>query len=435
MHDSHACPEDKPHPLDARAAAPSTTAHRRAWLIALVVLAPLLVLAGCWWCWHLPNYHLVGRYPIQDYSLLACTDGFYTRESPGQFVFRDWNGQERWRLATAATPPPGQHATPRVFPGVRLRTPSSLSYAASPDGHVFAAVMGAGMRTRVQVWRDGRPTGDLLLPEPFLMVPQRWVHALDNGRVYVWENAFDWPLVAIDNGRIVASGHFPALGVISPDGSVVATQTGAGFTYATLTVHEGSIHITPRYTGIGALSIMRLPELTLNSSLFTGGYLLTQDGAVYNAAGRVSAANAWRHEALAPGQRYTLQFDETHSRVYSPVTGDAWTYAVSGVNKGGDATSDGRFALAYCTAHIPPHLMNLLLGMPMLSDMFKRLSLDYLALYERPGRLRAVLRLDLLNRVPHLTRIDDYWWFPSPDGHTIAMTVTGNTSECLVFRW
>ena len=434
MRASHDCPVNDPSLLLARPGK-SRYLPPRGVLMTLATVALLLLLAGCWWHWHIPTYRLCGRYPAVDYTLLGCTSGFWMHESPRTFVLRDWNGKERWRANLAQTKISGQRATPRVLTNFGYRTQSPLSYAASSDGRVFAAAMPAGTQTRVQIWRDGALTGDLLLPAPVNPVPQRWVHALDNGRVFVWDNAPEWPVTVIDNGRIVARGHFPAWGLISSDGRTVVSPFGNGFTYADLTVRDGVVRVTPRYHGADPLAVLRMPDLTLDNSSFINGYVLSSDGAVYNHAGRVSPATTWQHETVAPGRRYTLQHIGAASRVYSPLTGDTWSFFVHGENKGGDAIADGRYALAYCTTRIPPDLLKLLQAVPGMEETFTRMSLDYLALYERPGRLRAVLRLDRINLRPSLLRIDDYWWYPSPDGRTIAMTITGNASECLVFRW
>ncbi len=62
-------------------------------------------------------------------------------------------------------------------------------------------------------------------------------------------------------------------------------------------------------------------------------------------------------------------------------------------------------------------------------------SPDILALYERPGHLRAVLPLNIYywwgRQMPY-----ECWWYPSPDGHAIAITMIGGfRSKCLLFRW
>ena len=428
MHASH----DGPTPDTRTAARPA----RRTLLLIVGVLVLLGTAAGCWWRWHVPQYHLAGRYLAQDATLLACTTGFWLRESDTDFVLRAWDGTERWRVQiadpSAATRPKGPLGGPRF----RFPFFATLAFAVSPDGRVFAAAIPTGAQTRVQCWRDGGLVTDLLLPAPPFAPMLRRVHVLDSGRVFVWECARNLPPAAtvIEQQRIIARGTLPSDALLSPEGTVMVSPETQGFAYHTLAVRNGAILATRRYTARDGLAVTRMPGYIQEYSLFAQGYVLADDGARYGPQGLISPAGPWAHNTITPGKRYTLESSGPQSRVLSPVTGDSWGYTVRGGNQGGDATADGRYALAYCRAQIPPDVQRLLVTFPGLTDWLGRSSLDYLALYERPGRLRAVMRLDMAHLLPG-TEVDSYCWYPSPDGRAVVLAADGSKGACLLFRW
>ena len=407
----------------------------RGWLTALAALLLLGMLVTGWWRCRIPTFQLSGRYPAYDATLLASTNGFWVREAPQQFVFRDWQGHERWRIDVAVSRIPEHDGDPRVLKTVRAHPQSDIYFSASPNGRVFAASTADGPRTRIQIWQDGTLTADLILPVSGDSASERFITALDSGRVFTWENAANWRLFAIEKGRIIAGGHVAANSMVTPDGAALVTLDGSGFLYATLAVHDRVLQITPRYHTPEFLLLNWHAERTREDAFFTNGLVMTPNGAVYGSTGRLIAPNRWRRHAIAPGFQYMVQYVGEESRVYAPLTGEAWTFIVDDFNKGGSASADGRFALTRCQTRIPPTWLRTLQKLPAPGTTLQRTSLDYLALYERPGRLRAVLRLDLVNRLPELLRFDNYEWCPSPDGHTLAMTLSEGASECLVFRW
>ncbi len=391
-----------------------------------VVLAAAL-LAGWWWCTRVPSFRLDRYFATHDILLLASTTGFMVRSGALTYNFYDWTGVRRWQV-TAAT---------SVFPQGGSPT-DGTAFSLSPNGHFFAATSITHQQLRVQSWHDGVPRDDIILPTAHFPSQRTRVHALDNGTIFAW---LPWhertPAFAVRDARVIARGAFLPYGVLSSDGiTLVARDATGGFTYATVTIRDGAIRLTNRYHASDTVTTQSLISgYVANYGVYNNGVVLTDNGARYTSAGRIAFSSEWRQQTMAPGGMYTLQSTAHLSRVYSPVTGDTWSFRVPDINLGGDATSDGRFALAWASVKLPDSLADLVQRLSLLGPLSTPLAREYLALYERPGTLRAMLHINHKAWWPEAHSVDGSWWYPAPDGRTIVFTLSINErARCLVFR-
>ncbi|MHB9025218.1 MAG: hypothetical protein ACYC7E_13785 [Armatimonadota bacterium] len=406
-------------PAETRSAPPFWIAHRRLLLWTLI----LLLIAGYIW-WRQPrSYHPVARFTAHDLTLLPSTGGFLLREASNRFVLRDWRrGDIRWQVTTAS---PLLGSRPNLM---RMR---GFSYSLSPSGEYFAAAAATARGARVQVWRSGAPVTDTEVTAGEPHYPR--VKALDTGRVFVWFlHAKACPVTVMDGNTVVARGVFPPDSALAPDGASVLSRQGSASTLAALTINAGNIILsTPRAIHD---PIPLLADLYLDSgydALFAEGTVLTERGAIYRPSGQASGPTAWRSDTIAPGGRYTLQSTGQRGRVYSPVTGDRWAFRIPGHANSGDATQDGRYALAYFSRRLPAPLPQLLRRFTPLEPSF-----DYVALYERPGKLRAAMRMDVPRWWKGRGEPEEWSWFPSPDGRALVLNIGGaGRNQCVLFRW
>lgn len=409
-----------------------------------VVVCVLLVLLAIWY-WLPRRYHLAGRFPSYDANCYPCTTGFFVREGETTFALRDWrSGAVRWRVTTAAP----QFAGRRRLNGGITR---GHLFSVSPDGRVFAAVTPAGTRTRLQVWREDRRVADTLIRDLPPYPP--FVRALDSGRVFVWVwGLAACPIVAFDDGREVARGTAPDASSLAPDGKAVLSLTDSGdYLYSPLFVSHGHveapqrqrisqhIHYSMGPAGLGAEDSYLA---SIGSAQFAEGIVMGADGMIVHPLGEPAAPNGWRHLTISPAGRYTVQDNGTATRVFSPIDGDAWQFTVHGRVLGGDATDDGGCALVdYLRArtNLPGPLDAVVRRFPFFQRFVPDPTWECLALYQRPGKLRAILPLIHKNARPYwndrgtLLPLDG--WFPAPDGHSIVAIAEGRRGrECLLFR-
>ena len=413
---------------------PQTKGRRRSrrwlWLPAAVVL----LLLG-WKAWYVPYYRLIGTYTTHDVLLIPAETGFLTRESETTFALRDWrDGHRRWAVTVRQ-------------PQVRGRGPSGdlvfgSGYSLSHDGHVFAAATVQQRVLHLETWRDGAATGHVTLPLE-QTPPILFVRALDSGRVFCWHSFYvrgifggrTMPVIAVEDGRIIGRGSFPPNTLMAPDGSAVASSTSTGFTYSEPQVVGGAITLHNSYTANDTLDF---PDgrggFVLDSTMFAGGAVLAANGAVYGRKGRVRAPVRRQHQGAAPGGRYTLEYAGREVWSFSPVSGKAWSVSVPSINLGGDATADGRHVLAYLQPRMP-NIFDRSTRRAAARLIGGSLS-DYLMLYDNAGRRRAVLRPKLRAWWPDAGAVETRWWFPSPDGRTVAMTAAnGVEGRCFLLRY
>ena len=414
----------------------------RRWVRWAVLVSAFVALAIWWW---LPRrYHPVGRYAAYDANLLPCASGFFVREGVGQFALRDWrDGAVRWRVRVPAPNFVGRH-TPNPSLCGHL-------FSVSPDGRTFAALILQGARTRVQTWREDRRVSDFALPN-FPPYPS-FVRALDSGRVFVWT----WgqavnPVVAIEDGVIVARGSVPDAATIAPDGSAVLSYCQPDFVYSPLLIERGQILLPQRreiadgiiarvgFTGLGMEDAYLY---SVGAAQFADGIVMTNAGAIYHPLSGDEPAAEWRHTTISPAGVYTVQDNGMETRMFSPVTGDAWQFTVRGRYQGGDATDDGRYALVDYLRNrpeLPRWVEQVVRKAPWLGRFVPDASWECLLLYERPGNVRALLPLHRSGNRPLWegggAPLPLETWCPSPDGHSLAAIGYGRRGrECLLFRW
>jgi len=394
--------------------------------VALVFLL-VGVIAGLlgWWLYGRPKpYHLVKSFPIYQSDnthmllkrgIAPCRDGFCLREDEYTFALRSWRtGNERWRVTAAA---------PVVSPA---RKGAYYAASVSPDGHVIAAVSAYHDALRAQSWRDGQLLGEAHIPQ--VHPPGRtvatietlnicWLTALDDGRCFVIYNVFYndsaiiYHTVVVEKDRIIAR-HIGPDGIhIAPDGSSAMVETPSDFFLAHIAIEGSSLRFTDKIR----LPFIEYPELGVNGTVIGEG-----DGNIYRLSGEHSKLpGGWRRIDLSPGGRNALVLKDNRLRAVELATGKRWEVKVEELGYRYRITEDCRHILARLSRK-PYRLLN------PVKTYLPRWSVEdreFLALYEHPGNIRALLRVD-----PSISS-----WWPSPDGRSVAILT--NDSRCLLYRW
>lgn len=392
------------------------------WLLGLLLLAALV---GVWLLMQPKSYHYVASYKAYDRTLAPCTSGFLLRESLNTFVLRDWHGHERWRV-TSAKPVPIKNVEEEYY----------LNYYVSPNGHIFAVIAANGQRMSMQVWQDGRKTTEIhTKADADVFSPN--VRPLDDGRVFAWYRTVragrKTIFMLIRQGRIIARDSARIINFhMSPDGTVVAGNS-LGTSYASLRVEKDSIVLGKPQKTAGSLQMESRPIHGGESALFAEVYVLATDGTVHGPKGLVSASKGWEHDTIAPGGRYTLEQRGEQSRVFSPKTGMSWSFTVKGENYGGDATPDGRFALAYFRPGEAAWAKQVR-KVPWLNEHVSTDNGQVIALYERPGRLRAVVPKKEIDR--WWNNSFETWWYPGDNGRAVVnIRDLGKSWESVLLRY
>ncbi|MHB9134341.1 MAG: hypothetical protein ACYDBB_24990 [Armatimonadota bacterium] len=440
---------------------------RRSLLVGFLLC--LIVLVGWSWCLRPQSCVFLTRAPAEScwrpeawlrqsgFFYLARTDPFH-RQSPQSLVFSDWNGRPCWRVIL-----PEEKKQDR-----ETRSPAR-DLAFSADGHVVAVTIAENGSWQVFTWRDGRALGQVTLyAAPRGKLPPRVRPAmivLNTGRVLLWcRSQFAGPLYAIEGKEVVATGYFRSQlhspeGMesveIAPDGSALlacctATSQMAPssptFEYASLKIARRQITITTR-------RLERLAEPLCQ--LFPGGAAVNMHGTVFTPQGKRQNQESWDwlinvspYQDTAGGS-WLLQTQGKDQRLFMPATGETWKLSMPGELLDAGFTQQGGHVLAYIRDVHHLHFdgeddfrikdagQERLLAPARRCREFR--------VYERPGRLRAVLPLhagvgeeavlDL-----HGVRYQVDHGFLSPDGHRlilvgIAQNNINATYEFLVYGW
>lgn len=467
---------------------------RRRWVrVTLWVVLIVLAAAGLWW-WRQPHpFHLVAVVP--GYSAIACTSGFLVEEARAKggcdFVLHDWaTGAERWRVPAPWYVP----VTPSYEARTALDAKTHLfRKAMSPDGRILAVLDAYQGHVRLRSWRDGQPVADLPLPHPAgqmgYTLAEYGVRVLDDGRVLAWmpEKA-GYRLVNVRERELVAQG------------CIAFTQnipliTGRINWYTNMSAdgqlfwHRFMVQVRRKgYTSKRSIQeclqvSWEGSQLATYPSSGTGwfaDYGMLADGITVNERGVAFFPDGHARSLTTKGffvhnARYlaSISSDPPMMLVECPATGDLWQVPMAGewgpldgfyiypdgrlssIGMSGrnfaviDISTEGKYLLAFRTVGVG------LKAFPMkmeeafrdyvpecsVKDYFEEQS-TYLVeyqLYERPGKLRAVINSVTLQRLH--SRFPDAGGDSlrlSPDGRALLFFNSNNDygkAGCLLFRW
>lgn len=394
----------------------------RGWLwvlSALVVVIGLLI----WVAGRRTRYQRVAVFPLtqdeQSEDLLLgcgitpCLAGFCVREDAFVFALRDWEkGEQLWQVSTNV-PYTDKDTSP-----VQWEAEGEYDADVSPDGHCFVAASSQEAVLRVQSWRDGKALGDAAIdlvklppspPKPGQ--PARMLRLMatitDGRRCFVvfalapYGELRAVHTIVVEGDRILAYDVSTRGVLFSPDGNALYREP----VMAGVGIEGRELRLRQR---------LMLPEGELR--LGADGTAILEDGAIYRLSGKHTRMPGFTNDTVTISGRYALFTKGKVSRVVEVKTGRYWEVTVPRENLGGDVTEDGEHYLALF-ANAPGGVSGALQ---------RRMNPDarehFIALYERPGRLRAWMQLD---------RLRPSSWWPSPDGRAVVFTTD---DQCLLYR-
>lgn len=413
---------------------------RRRRLALLIMLIVLLLLIGFGW-WRMPRvYHVVARYSTSD-IIMGSSAGFVTSTVTDESIsysLHDWTGNQQWRVTVALLP-------------------ASVAYPSlSPDGRTFAVAVTGPNACQVYTWHDSIEPWCCRLPfdknvnEVWRIAWSRYpvpvrVRALDDGNVFVSLQFSERPLYLVQDEHVVARGKLPFEGYISPDGKALASHSGE---YAQIRIEKERITILPCQNNLDlGFTEYILSKVPGSKFLCAEGRVMTIRGEVYDHNIVNVEPEVWEHEEITIDGRYTLQweFDKRQARVFSPVSGKSWRFALpkgedqgEDLFQGGIASQDGRHALIVSKTTLPLAVISLLKRIPIANDwLYRDLDRLYQAkLIEKPGRTRATINISSLRRQSgdNLLQL-----LLSPDGRAIVTnSIQGEDitkGKVVLFRW
>lgn len=403
--------------MDDTAVTPLRPAAPRRRLHPLWLLVPLAAALVAWLWFTTPKRpHAIGSYPCLGEILNPTDAGFFYQVDESTFAVRRWSdGALAWKV----TIPAGAQQTPGSPGAVTLRLPAmSNTFCVSPNGRIFTAAVPDGRRVTVYTWRDGTEMGrvTLRLRQAPMLLPR------NDGRVFAYTGlpqSVTTPETAylVRNSAVEASGTLPPSSMLTPDAGLYVMPQATGFKFAKVTVKDGKITLGTPHTGTGNLNLdIYGYEGEYTYSALFAGVVFTMEGLVYRADGTVDqSSQSWSPDTtISPSSRTTLLTKDGRVRVLEPATGTHWDFRAL-PTRGGDVTDDGRFAMLWCERQVPQALRPLIELFPSAGDP------DFVAIYERPGKLRAVMR-----------RMDFNSWWISPDGHHI---IVSDGEKMRLFKW
>ncbi|MHB9108633.1 MAG: hypothetical protein ACYDCO_16370 [Armatimonadota bacterium] len=422
------------------------------------ILLALLLIAGVavgWWIFTrpkrftvvavLPDEHVPFSepYPYQYLPCAESTDEGFLTVRQHEFVFRGWDGRERWRITPFSPGVSGEIMRPSRgqlnawYPG---------AWSLSPNGHCFAAAVPDGRVIHWKSWRDGKPVTDVRTPV----------------KAHVSINSYFRPTVAIgDEGRIWAGiPRENACMVYAIDGNHITASGEYAYRFSTLPVASCSVRFVP-VAGVAALcSGMEFVVLDLNiqgralkfTKRFTGQEHLQN---AYPREKLLATVQAWFR--LSDGKRVPFPQLGTN-QVTASGAPDHWTVAEPESASLLLNTMDGRFALVhnYSTRPSPlrEKIFSLIGRIPGVArtDFYQRQFQvpSCLEVYERPGRLRASLPVvggtpavagkDVnpgfdISLPPRVFRVSLQKVTVSPDGHFFTMELHKPGEGTVLLRW
>lgn len=404
--------------------------RRRWWLLVW----PALIIALLYWWWQSQprSYHQVARSTTASITLIPCRQGYLTIETGDAYVLRDWvTGKEKWRV-------------PRPAPG-HIAFAYGVTWSIGEQGDVFATAVDSSFGMQVTFWRDGRR----ISTQPvFMKYPKArfGLQVLNDGRVMAWSCAPGAPALLLRNGTVVTSGLLlpKARRVqkvsVAPDGSLAIIQSDTGSTAAALSIRGSRIVATPTRLTDSAPASSLYPPYGDAPAMLVKEHFFSDDMTLRTRHGLVPGHAGWSTDTITPGGAWLYQSKGTRSRAIAPATGDQWSFTVPGDLFGGDVTMDGRWALTHFgLGEKAPvsRVTKLLREIPGFNKVPDPSDRNFLGLYERPGKLRAILPLDIDKWAPDITE-ENSWWFPSPDGHGYVISIFDmmrDKGTCVLFRW
>lgn len=438
-------------------------ARKITWITFIIILGAMLctglLLYGIWYATRPPGYRLIALITTHDRcdALIPCRNGFLFQEQEDFFALHDWeHGKINWQVTLQ---------------------PPAVS-AVSHSGRFFASISDDG---HLRVWDNGSliSTSDLKQTFPiYSQKPMRGkdgriiqrpyrifkysnrvnMQVLDDGRVFMWplqqvELLRDTPLTLLQNGRVIAKQYGRNIGhdeqfIISPDGNSVCTLHYSSqsreleFHYAALEMKDGRISLSDQSQTAQQNGI--LPWFW---ELYSSDGSVAPTGAIYR-------STDWKY--LNPdsfnftftrfiydctgvsGFCYAVPLQgeldiKNKIPIPSPLT-ENWAVQLPGLSSYEVSfTPDGRYALIYRGPQQESFPWSLRGKCFFLANGSN--GRGTLMLYERPGRLRAVLRGV---NYQEFDRLYSWQFYPSPDGHALVTLLPnkshlGNT--CLLYRW
>jgi len=413
---------------EKQAANRTVTRRWRRWVMCLGVVVLASLLYGVW-----RYYHVADFTPIDHTPLPRWVDG-----RGGQLfdVSRDSIlGMMR------------QYPDPCLFFMDALQPMTSGGYSVCGCGHEVVrplvwhctpdwqrfAILDTG---KLEFWQGGQRRWVMKMP-----IQCTDIFILGSGLVYgwSWESRRLWVL---DGKRIITRGTMPFYSpshtysrpFFSPDGNIMLIDNEQEH-YSCYRVEVTGEHMT----FIKCFDIDESPSSPLSPvyPTFVGnGHILFNNGALYGMHGRMHQADGWQLQRVSAvitagvesGPLIVQEHPGASGREYRCLnvqTGDYWMVPPAPNHSGFLSTSDGRYA-AYVQRLFP--------------------STFQLLLYEKPGRLRARLRLVRDKSILYYIDPDTQARYRlesarlSPDGHTLYITTTQGyvakqKRELWRFRW
>lgn len=390
---------------------------QRHWLWWLLLVLPLAALIG-WWRYATPaRLKLVDTYATANSLLNPTQAGFFTQVEQDVYALTRWSGTPYWKVTVRGR-----------LSGSFRPNPTREARCVSPNGRYLASVADEIRHLTVYTWDAGKRLRACALPNETIVRHLRTdLLTRDDGRVLVSIQTsnvqpFYWfhRLYLVDGDRLVAQGTARGGGYLTPDGTLwLASLPGGKFQISPVTIANGTITLgSPRLVrGDYYLDLYGYPGCYNYPALYHGAVMNT-DGDIFRRDGRdVKAPAGWVTIGnISPDNRWTLFRRGQRLRVVSPVTGDAWTMTVPYELENGDVTDDGRFVALRCVRELPDQFTRLLGQFNALPEG------EMVAIFERPGRLRAVCQMSS----------DSTWWI-SPDGHALVRDYPDGSVK--LFRW
>jgi len=433
----------------------------------LIVLAVLAGLAGWWWFSRPQEMRLVDVRPF----ILPISDPYFTANADYILASRDeslsptamrWDGTVRWHIMLPEA----------VLPVTYANYSRKSNYSVSPRGRFCTALTVIGNSQRVMMWDEGRLLGSVSLP----LTTRPWkgktetvlakTITLDNGQVFcLMRNVPGGSIILIEGGKVRAQGKLPAFPSpikypmtsyhFGPDGQALIAAAGNAFNFYQITINGNSLRFKLNYT---AKDGSHWPVLTRD------GFLITDDGAVYDRHGRISGSTGWNrnpplieiptpNSAVLQVQYVPLRMGANYlgnARILDPHSGKIWKPSRPGPYKFCLSTPDGRYLLvAELRSEMTVTIVNWLWERQIIpAKLYYRDHRAYLCVYRKPGRICA--------RVPFFDNSDDSIsiWNPqtrqrlefcaislSADGHTLRLVGCDETKpseiaySVLTYKW